>query len=182
MKTYFYEIRTDSGQLITALESRQANNSDELLIDLDLDYNLTESLGDGNWKVFVSDASEELLNLKLSASLQEEKDKAYIKIDAKTEEIIARGFEFDGHTFSLSIPAQMNWSEMHSNKDLLIFPMSISTINSNQYSLVYDKIESFWAAGATVTQTRVQEGAAIKKLIHDSVSKSEVKDIEDNRI
>lgn len=64
-------------------------------------------------------------------------------IDAKTQEIISRGFSYDGHTFSLSVPAQANWNALVTRLlcGKLSFPYSVTTFDDIEYTLL--TVQSF---------------------------------------
>ncbi|MCA9497098.1 MAG: DUF4376 domain-containing protein [Nanoarchaeota archaeon] len=113
------------------------------------------------------------------------KDYLFNKIDAKTQSIIAQGFAFDGNTFSLSLAAQSNWTNIKTNKvDFAaagLFPLQISTIDNNTYMLSEANVENFWSAGLVAVKGAYTSGADIKKLVFDATTIEELELIEDNR-
>jgi hypothetical protein len=126
----------------------------------------------------VIDAHEEV-------NLNEYKQKRYNEIDLKTQYLISLGFVFDSHTFSLSLPAQSNWTNLKANADLLnsqgFFPITISTSDNLQYSLSYANVVPFWFAGFGVISTVYKGGSDLKVLVMNATTKEEVDLIIDNR-
>lgn len=71
------------------------------------------------------------------------------EIDARTAELIKRGFTFSGKQFSMSDAAQRNWIALSSGlaNGLLPFPMAISTIDESSHVLVSaDELKMFLGA------------------------------------
>ena len=62
------------------------------------------------------------------------------QIDSRTSELIKSGFEFDGHNFSMSEPAQRNWTGLGTarSNNLVQFPLPISTIGEDIYNIQDD--------------------------------------------
>lgn len=118
-------------------------------------------------------------------SLEEYKELRYIEIDNKTVELINEGFIFDTHTFSLSYAAQLNWTNIKANADMLnaggFFPITVSTSNNEQYSLTYANMIPFWMAGFGVVSTVYKSGSDLKVVIKACATKEEVDLIIDNR-
>jgi hypothetical protein len=118
-------------------------------------------------------------------TLSELKTRRIMEIDTKTQQIISLGFNFDGKTFSLSAPAQTNWTNLKANADLLnslnFFPIIISTINSEQYSLTYPNVTPFWMSGFGVISTTYKSGSDYKVAILQATTKEQVDLIIDER-
>jgi len=117
--------------------------------------------------------------------LSELKESRYDEIDAKTVEIISAGFVFDGQTFSLSAQAQNNWTNIKAQKDVFnamgMFPIQVSTKDSDVYFLQYADVDSFWGAGMVAVKTPYNIGGNLKKLIFDATTIEEVNLVIDNR-
>ena len=65
------------------------------------------------------------------------------KIDVFIQEKIFKGFDFDGKTFSMSVNAQLNWSNMLNIPDEL-FPLNVTTKNDGNYILTLPNRSSFY--------------------------------------
>ena len=87
--------------------------------------------------------------------------------------------------FSLSLPAQLNWTNLKANADMLnaggFFPITISTSNNEQYSLSYANMVPFWMAGFGVISTVYKSGSDLKVAIKACTTKADVNLIIDNR-
>lgn len=118
-------------------------------------------------------------------TLEEYKQLRYNEIDARTGKIISEGYIFDGNLFSLSTQAQNNWTNINVKKEtfnaLGMFPLKISTKDSNVYMLEYVDCDAFWGAGMIAVKTPYNEGGDLKKLIYDATTKAEIDLIIDNR-
>jgi hypothetical protein len=55
-------------------------------------------------------------------------------IDARTQALIASGFTFAGHVFSLSTEAQLNWTALYAARDSLTYPLSVTTDDDEEFS------------------------------------------------
>lgn len=75
--------------------------------------------------------------------INDRKQRMLESIDAKTQEIIARGFSYDGSNFSLSVPAQANWNALVTRLlcGKLPFPYSVTTLEDGEYTI--QTVESF---------------------------------------
>jgi hypothetical protein len=56
------------------------------------------------------------------------------EIDARTQALIASGFTFAGHVFSLSTEAQLNWTALYAARDSLTYPLSVTTDDDEEFS------------------------------------------------
>lgn len=115
-------------------------------------------------------------------NLAEYKQNRYNQIDAKTRDLIAGGFTYDSQQFSLSTPAQANWTTIKGNKLDFSFPLKISTLDNNEYTLNDNgDVESFWTAGKDEIKAHLDSGRTLKKSVFDAVDKAAVDLIIDNR-
>jgi hypothetical protein len=114
-------------------------------------------------------------------SLGEYKTLRFNEIDAKTNALLSDGFTFDGQVFSLSVPSQINWTTLHEQQGAFTWPVSVSTKNNNTYELALGDIEAFWVAGRDRVIDVLSSGRALKKLVFDAATESEVDSIIDNR-
>lgn len=114
-------------------------------------------------------------------TLSDYKQLRYNEIDGKTMALIAPGFTYDGKQFSLSIPAQNNWSGLHDNSADFIFPYDITTIDNDTYSLTSANLNAFWTAAKDVLEDKLGTGRALKKQIFDAADEAAVDAVVDNR-
>ncbi len=113
--------------------------------------------------------------------LDDYKQLRYNEIDYKTGLLIAPGFTYDTKIFSLSGNAQLNWSEIHTNEDKFIFPLAISTVDNDEYSLLLVNVHSFWEAGKDAVKGHLDTGRVLKKSVFDAVDKAAVDAVVDTR-
>lgn len=109
------------------------------------------------------------------------KARRYLEIDGRSMQLIAAGFTYDSQTFSLSIPAQITWSSLKENESDFTWPVEVSTLDSNTYSLAQANLTAFWTAGRDAVQGHLDSGRALKKSVFDAVDKAAVDAIVDNR-
>jgi hypothetical protein len=116
-----------------------------------------------------------------SLSLEALKEHRYLEVDIRTAELISVGFVFDGQTFSLSANAQRNWDSIKTSKPDYSFPLDITTIDNNTYSLTNANVQAFWVAARDVVKSHLDSGRALKKSIFDAVDIAAVNLVVDNR-
>ena len=75
--------------------------------------------------------------------IPELKQQVIDQIDIFIQEKIFKGFDFDGKTFSMSVNAQLNWSNVLNIPDEL-FPLNVTTKNDENYILTLAKKSSFY--------------------------------------
>jgi hypothetical protein len=109
------------------------------------------------------------------------KDLRYNEIDGKTGALISAGFTYDSKVFSLSIYAQTNWAEIHSNTAEFPDPIGVTCLNSDAYDLAHANVNAFWTAGKDVLKGHLDSGRSLKKSIFDASDRSSVDAIVDNR-
>lgn len=88
------------------------------------------------------------------------KDEFNLKvIDTDTVKEIAKGFDFDGKKFSLSLNAQMNWQGLFIMKQAGLYStQEISTIDNKSYELTVDDVDAFFQAGSQALIDRLKVG------------------------
>ena len=109
------------------------------------------------------------------------KQSRYNQIDYKTRNLIASGFIYDGKTFSLSISAQINWNALQNQTIEFTWPVEISTIDNNKYSLIQANIKAFWVAGKDLVKGHLDSGRNLKVSIIAAIDEIAVDAIIDNR-
>jgi hypothetical protein len=106
----------------------------------------------------------------------------YVEIDTKTGQLIAEGFTWDSKVFSLSINAQINWSNLPNLPDS-IFPLSISTINDEEvYTLSLANKMNFYYTAVNGKNGPLQSGNTLKAQITACADEACVNSIVDNRM
>lgn len=109
------------------------------------------------------------------------KEMRYREIDMKTAGLISVGFAYDGANFSLSANAQKNWDSLKTSKNDYSFPLDISTIDNDVYSLTNSNVQSFWVAARDAVKTQLDSGRILKKAIFDATDIPAVDAVIDNR-
>jgi len=116
--------------------------------------------------------------------LEIERAKRIKEVNSKTDRIIAKGVEFDGHTFSLSLPAQKNWmgSLVAEHESWNTYPYPVSTKDDGEY-LIQDvaTLKQFSLTVLGAVQVALAEGRALKKLIKAATTLTELDAITDDR-
>ncbi len=115
--------------------------------------------------------------------LDSHKKKKCEEIDARTRELIAQGFEFDGKVFSLSDSAQSNLKTIQSliDKDLLDPQSPLSTINDELYMLSKEDAQAFVAAGYNGVMVPKIQGTVLKGQVMACTTAEQIDSIIDNR-
>lgn len=116
-----------------------------------------------------------------AVTLADYKKVRYIEIKAKTGQLILSGFTFDGNQFSLALPAQVSWTNIKGQKLDFTFPMMLSTLDHNEYSLTEANVDAFWTAARNAVKTHLDSGRVLKKSIFDAVDKAGVDAVVDTR-
>jgi hypothetical protein len=93
--------------------------------------------------------------------------------DKKTEQLIYSGFTFDNNLFSLSINAQINWSNLL-NIPQQMFPINLSTKDDNIYVLDFNNVQNFYFTALGRKNECLQLGNIIKKRINESLTIQEL--------
>lgn len=122
------------------------------LIEINGVMSPTEPIPQPNFGVFteigfinVCETTEEAAEFMpvVTLTLDEVKSLKKDQIDQKTQELIFKGFEFEGHRWSLSEYAQINWSNIP-NADYSEFPMTMMDMDCKLYILTLDKRMDFY--------------------------------------
>lgn len=113
-------------------------------------------------------------------TLDELKDIRYVEIDMRTQELIKAGFVFDSKTFSMSLTAQINWSNFPNIPDVL-FPLTIIDILESPYVCSLANKMNFYYTALNSKNTALQSGGVLKATIHACADEACVTAIIDNR-
>lgn len=101
-------------------------------------------------------------------------------IDVHTQKIISRGFVFEGHTFSLSPNAQINWMGLKFIEQKN-FPLPVLTQEGIVYMIALSKRDDFILASINTKNDALQSGIALKLKVDELTSVQEVNDFIDPR-
>lgn len=106
-------------------------------------------------------------------------------IDARTDAIIAGGFDYDGHHFSLSVGAQMNLVGLQKGIDAgaIMFPHKISTDDDSvEYSIPDEATyTTIYLLGVGAIKTAMDSGRVLKLAVAACTTLAEVEAVEDLR-
>ena len=106
-------------------------------------------------------------------------------IDARTEELIAEGFVYDTHTFSLSEQAQqcLKNAKIHLDEQLLQFPYLCCTADDDvEYSVPNSTVfEELLHQSMTAVDAAIDSGRDLNKEVRDCGDKACVDAVVDNR-
>jgi len=116
-----------------------------------------------------------------SEYLDYKKQERYKEIDLRTTQLISVGFTYDSNTFSLSTNAQTNWNNLKNNKVDFIWPVEVSTIDNNVYSLALADIGTFWENEKDAVNGHLDSGRSLKKSIFDAVDETAIDAVVDTR-
>ncbi len=113
-------------------------------------------------------------------TINELKELRYSEIDDRSQELIFEGFNFQGLKFSMSLSAQINWSNLFNIPDSH-FPLSLMDKNENIYSLQLSERVDFYASAMNHKNSILQSGSVLKAQIKNSITVSQINSIIDNR-
>ena len=97
-------------------------------------------------------------------TLEEVKTFATMEVDRQTAKNITAGFEFDSLLFSMSVEAQINWSDFP-NLPSQVFPLTIMSKNDEEYILSESNKLNFYMSALAHKNQCLQVGNNKKKLI-----------------
>lgn len=113
-------------------------------------------------------------------TLEELKSEKIDNIDFRTKQLINDGFNFDGHIFSLSVEAQINWSNMLNFPDQM-FPLNVIDRDDNLYILDLSNKMNFYLSALNGKNMHLQSGGVLKTQVKNAQTIEEVELIIDNR-
>lgn len=102
-------------------------------------------------------------------------------IDARTQAIIRSGFYFDGHHFSLSPNAQLNWIGMVVMQGGLPWPLELTTDDDSAYNLEFASLPAFVGSGMTIVNMQLMAGRALKEACNNASTQEELDAVVDTR-
>jgi hypothetical protein len=160
---------------------------DEWIINPDMSG--VEGVDKRYWKIVgnsVVEMSQEEKDAKDASILPSVKQQKMDQIDAKTAKLVSVGFDFDGHTFSLSLAAQQNWTGLQvaisqGYLSEVAFPFEIATLDNGTYDLQWEDAPTFFQNVLSALSTRLAAGRALKKQVEEATTLAEVEAVVDNR-
>jgi len=107
-------------------------------------------------------------------NIQDYKDYLYSEIDKKTEETIFSGFTFDGGLFSMSLSAQINWSNLFFIPDAM-WPITVShKDDTGTYQLTLANRANFYGSALLHKNNALQNGTTLKNTVKDAITIGEL--------
>lgn len=107
-------------------------------------------------------------------NIQDYKDYLNMLIDRKTEETIFSGFTFDGGLFSMSISAQINWSNLFFIPDDM-WPITLSyKDDTGTYQLTLANRQNFYGSALLHKNNALQNGTILKNTINNALTLEEL--------
>jgi len=106
------------------------------------------------------------------------------EIDAKTSDLILKGFTYDGNEFSMSDHAQINWADLMvaGTAELLTYPVAISTDDNGTYDITdLDHLKAFFTAMLTRKEWCLSSGRDLKDEVDACTDIQELFAIHDDR-
>lgn len=113
-------------------------------------------------------------------SLEDIKNIRYSEIDSKTADLITAGFSFGGHIFSMSLTAQINWSNFPNLPDQL-FPLNVVDASEEVYVLSLANKLNFYFSALNHKNQYLQSGGILKAQVKACETIEAVNLIIDNR-
>ena len=119
-------------------------------------------------------------------TLEEAKKVKESLIDLKTAQLISAGFEYDGHTFSLSPSARENWDDIWRNSsDISMYPQDpipVSAQDIPEYLLAKEDVMAFHLVAHDKVKSELDAGRDLNKLV-DACTEIEqlISDVVDSR-
>ena len=104
-------------------------------------------------------------------------------VDIRTQTLIAEGFTHASKIFSLSLAAQINWTNAGLNPTALIYPYRVSTKDDLDFHDFADATEMQIAYGValTIKANHLTAGADLKKDINDATTQAALDAVVDTR-
>jgi hypothetical protein len=134
-----------------------------------------------NFYFFESDQERVyFLNELPKQDIDDLKQQAFNAIDKRTQELIFKGFDFGNCHWSLSISAQINWSNIP-NLPESFFPLQMQDQNGVDYQLAYANRMNFYLTAVAAKNTHLQSGNALCKQVDSLTTVDEVNNFMDPR-
>lgn len=102
------------------------------------------------------------------------------QIDSRTQELIFQGFAFAGLHWSLSIKAQINWTNLPKMPEFA-FPLNMQDMDGTDYVLSYEERMNFYYTAMAAKNTHLQSGNALKTQVSELTNIEEILNFVDPR-
>ena len=122
-----------------------------------------------------------VIQAHVAVALSDLKATRVLEIDARTREIIADGFAFDGQQFSLSAQAQTNWLGLISLQSMFTWPVNVTTNANTEYALAQANINAFVGTGCATIADAIGSGRALKISVNAATNQTELDAVVDSR-
>lgn len=126
------------------------------------------------------DAWQEQFNLPLA------KEEQFKIIDNNTDSLIDQGFDYNGQTFSLSIPAQTTLFGLYVVRDekVLQYPIRINTIDDSDYLELNnsDEVKNFYLAAVAACRAHLDSGTVLKDQVRTAAAVTDLVSVVDVRL
>lgn len=109
------------------------------------------------------------------------KEDKYSYVDKNTVDLISAGFPFDGLKFSMSITAQINWSNLLNLPDAM-FPINVMSIDEQVYVLTLAEKINFYYTALNFKNGYLQSGSVLKGQIKAMNNIVDVENFVDPRV
>lgn len=146
--------------------------------------------GDGrdSWIVIEKDDNGNIINKYMiyekpegyAKTIEEVLEVKKDEIDKRTQELIFEGFTFNNLRWSLSINAQINWSNLPQMPEF-IFPLNIQDMDGINYVLSYEERMNFYYTAMAAKNTHLQSGNALKTQVSKLTTIQEILTFKDPR-
>ena len=180
LATYSVSNDTADGTLDVSKLSREivASNSIEAF----------ESITESGDELQVSGASvlnqtalDAVIHAHMAVTFADKKAEKVLAIDARTRAIIAEGFAFDSHRFSLSPQAQTIWLGLISLQAMFSWPVGITDNSDTTYMLEQANIGPFVGTGCGTIAAAIGSGRALKIAANAATTQAELDAVVDGR-
>lgn len=149
------------------------------------DLSTVSAVAKKHWFIDTGDVLREMTTAEKATSyLSPNKLARCNAVDGKTQQLVATGFVHSTKTFSLSIPSQLNWTNVKAGAAAdLTYPYVIPTLTDTDYHEFADEAEMLTAAGVAESTVKghIASGAALKKQIVDAADQAELDAVVDTR-
>lgn len=105
-------------------------------------------------------------------------------IDARSEELIAKGFIFGGKRYSLSTNAQLKWLGIMIGAGSMSYPYNVPTLDGADSFAIPDAatVAQMYGAAMTTVATILAQGVVLKGQVNAAVDASGVAAVVDTRV
>jgi len=119
----------------------------------------------------------------LEYDISDLRDEAFLRIDARSDELIKAGFAFEGSVFSLSVEAQVRYTTMLMLADALPYPLAINSLDDRSAVELQsgDHTRAFCMTALGHVKGVVDSGSVQKALVREMTDVAELVAYQDPR-